>query len=229
MRPGDEVVIFGRGGRRRADGPGLGRGDRHHLLRDRHPDRCPRAPHLRRRTSSEQPAPQDPDRARASASSPRGATAAAGVATDRLVRARSTARALGGTDSYDVVPDKELVVIADDGVPLHVEIDEPRGDDARAATSCPTVVFSHGYTLSLRSWVFQRRALTAAGYRVVVWDQRGHGRSGTGRKESATHRPARPRPGPRHRRGGARGAARAGRALDGRHDDDVARRATTTS
>ena len=49
----------------------------------------------------------------------------------------------------------------------------------------PTVVFSHGYTLSLRSWVFQRRALTAAGYRVVVWDQRGHGRSGTGSKESA--------------------------------------------
>ena len=41
-----------------------------------------------------------------------GATAAAGVATDRLVRARHTARALDGTDSYDVVADKELVVLA---------------------------------------------------------------------------------------------------------------------
>jgi pimeloyl-ACP methyl ester carboxylesterase len=28
--------------------------------------------------------------------------------------------------------------------------------------------------------VLQRRALRRAGYRVVVWDQRGHGRSGKG-------------------------------------------------
>jgi len=48
----------------------------------------------------------------------------------------------------------------------------------------PTVVFCHGYTLSLRSWVFQRRALKAAGYRVVLWDARGHGRSGAGSRES---------------------------------------------
>ena len=114
-----------------------------------------------------------------------GATAAAGVATDRLVRARSTAKALGDTDSYDVVPDEELVVIADDGVPLHVEIDMPRGG-VPVGDVGPTVVLCHGYTLSLRSWVFQRRALAAAGYRVVVWDQRGHGRSGLGSKESAT-------------------------------------------
>ena len=37
---GDEVVLFGDGARRRADRPGLGRGLRHHLLRDRHPDRA---------------------------------------------------------------------------------------------------------------------------------------------------------------------------------------------
>ena len=47
----------------------------------------------------------------------------------------------------------------------------------------PTVVLSHGYCLSLTSWVFQRRALRAAGYRVVLWDQRGHGKSGTGEAE----------------------------------------------
>lgn len=41
----------------------------------------------------------------------------------------------------------------------------------------PTVVFSHGFTLSRKSWVFERRALAQAGYRVVVWDQRGHGKS----------------------------------------------------
>jgi pimeloyl-ACP methyl ester carboxylesterase len=113
-----------------------------------------------------------------------GATAAAGVATDRLLRARSTAKALDGTDSYDVVADEELVVLADDGVPLHVEIDRPKANPS-VQDVVPTVVFSHGYTLSLRSWVFQRRALTEAGYRVVVWDQRGHGRSGLGSRESA--------------------------------------------
>jgi pimeloyl-ACP methyl ester carboxylesterase len=113
-----------------------------------------------------------------------GATAAAGVATDRLLRARTTALALDDSDSYEVKADEELVVLADDGVPLHVEVDLPR-EGAPERDVVPTVVLSHGYTLSLRSWVFQRRALTQAGYRVVVWDQRGHGRSGLGSKESA--------------------------------------------
>jgi pimeloyl-ACP methyl ester carboxylesterase len=111
-----------------------------------------------------------------------GAAAAAGVATERLRHARTTARALDSGDSYEGLPDEELVVIADDGVPLHVEIDQPErrpeGMDEHAPV--PTVVLSHGYTLNLKSWVFQRRALRAAGYRVVLWDQRGHGRSGSG-------------------------------------------------
>jgi pimeloyl-ACP methyl ester carboxylesterase len=45
-------------------------------------------------------------------------------------------------------------------------------------------VFTHGYCLSLRCWVFQRRALKAAGYRVVSWDHRGHGKSGRGERDS---------------------------------------------
>ena len=114
------------------------------------------------------------------------ATAAVGVVADRLVRARQTARALDSFDTYEVEASSELVVISTDGVELHVEIDEPDsppvGLPRRAVL--PTVVFCHGYTLSLRSWVFQRRALKAAGYRVVVWDHRGHGRSGAGSKES---------------------------------------------
>jgi len=113
-------------------------------------------------------------------------TAAAGVAADRLARARQTAKALDSLDTYEVEPTSEFVVIATDGVPLHVEIDEP--DDGPIGVPSPalvpTVVFSHGYTLSLRSWVFQRRALKAAGYRVVVWDQRGHGQSGAGSRQS---------------------------------------------
>ena len=100
------------------------------------------------------------------------AATAAGVSADRLWRARRTAIALGTEADYVEVPGEERVVIAEDGVPLHVEIDEPAGFERR-----PTVVLSHGYTHNLTVWVFQRRALRAAGYRVVLWDVRGHGRS----------------------------------------------------
>ena len=114
------------------------------------------------------------------------ATAAVGVVADRLARARQTARALDSLDTYEEQASAEVVVIATDGVELHVEIDEPEGRPAAALNGVvvPTVVFCHGYTLSLRSWVFQRRALKAAGYRVVLWDHRGHGKSGAGSKES---------------------------------------------
>ena len=46
-------------------------------------------------------------------------------------------------------------------------------------------MLSHGYALSLDSWHYQRLALRGR-YRLVLWDQRGHGRSGTGPAGSAT-------------------------------------------
>lgn len=115
-----------------------------------------------------------------------GSTAAVGVVADRLSRSLQLAKALDSLDTYQEQPTTEVVVLADDGVPLHVEIDEPQGrpDGLVNGAPVPTVVFSHGYTLSLRCWVFQRRALKAAGYRVVLWDQRGHGLSGAGSKDS---------------------------------------------
>jgi pimeloyl-ACP methyl ester carboxylesterase len=73
--------------------------------------------------------------------------------------------------------DQALTVLADDGVPLHVEISGP--DEAPV-----TIVFSHGYTLSQDIWHYQRQAL--AGARLVFWDQRGHGRSGRGDPERST-------------------------------------------
>lgn len=117
-----------------------------------------------------------------------GVTTAAGIAADRLGRGRRTALALDEARDerdrmYTETPDQELVVVASDGVPLHVEIDDPRGD-VPADASRPTVVFSHGYCMSMLSWVFQRRALRDMGYRVVLWDQRGHGRSGVGDRDS---------------------------------------------
>jgi pimeloyl-ACP methyl ester carboxylesterase len=58
-----------------------------------------------------------------------------------------------------------------------------------------TVVFVHGYTLSMASWTFQRRTLaaelaTANGHRpdvrLVFYDQRGHGASSRGAADRST-------------------------------------------
>lgn len=100
------------------------------------------------------------------------AATAAGITVDRLWRARQTAISLGTEGDYVDTPDIEQVVISEDGVPLHVEVDESTWHANK-----PTVVLCHGYTHNLTLWVFQRRMLRAAGYRVVLWDLRGHGRS----------------------------------------------------
>jgi pimeloyl-ACP methyl ester carboxylesterase len=75
-------------------------------------------------------------------------------------------------------PPGSRTVITDDGIPLHVEVD---GDlDASL-----TVVLSHGFTARLAEWELQRAALRNRA-RLVLWDQRGHGRSGWTRLTSAT-------------------------------------------
>lgn len=119
---------------------------------------------------------------------------AAGVVADRASRNRAAALALETDEGFSITPTRQLVVITDDGVPLHVEVDEPTPEAAAAAADgttrrgrpdeLPTVVLTHGYCLSLGCWVYQRRALAQAGYRVVSWDQRGHGRSGVADAES---------------------------------------------
>ncbi|MFI0356309.1 alpha/beta fold hydrolase [Actinomadura sp. 9N407] len=72
-------------------------------------------------------------------------------------------------------------VPADDGLPLHVEVDGP--DDAPL-----TLVFSHGYCLNQDAWHFQRRDLrhSTGRPRLVFWDQRSHGRSGRSKPANAT-------------------------------------------
>jgi pimeloyl-ACP methyl ester carboxylesterase len=84
--------------------------------------------------------------------------------------------------------DRTALVRADDGVLLAVEEVGPL--DAPL-----TVVFVHGYTLSMNSWTYQRRSLgaelaTANGSRpkarLVFYDQRGHGGSGRGPAEHST-------------------------------------------
>jgi len=72
---------------------------------------------------------------------------------------------------------RPLTVLADDGLPLHVEVDGP--DEAPV-----TIVFCHGYTLNQHSWHYQRRDLKDQ--RMVFWDQRSHGRSGRSKPTHAT-------------------------------------------
>jgi pimeloyl-ACP methyl ester carboxylesterase len=112
-----------------------------------------------------------------------GVATAAGIAVGRVSKERhARLSVLGPVGAYAHTPDKEFVVVADDGVPLHVEVDEPAIDEA--SPDKPTVVFSHGFCLTLDSWVLQRKALVRDGYRVVLWEQRGHGRSGRGSEGS---------------------------------------------
>jgi pimeloyl-ACP methyl ester carboxylesterase len=82
---------------------------------------------------------------------------------------------------------QSLTVQADDGVPLHVEIDEPDPGATRGRRRTPplTLIFCHGYTLNQDCWHFQRAALRGR-HRMVFWDQRDHGRSGRSAGGSTT-------------------------------------------
>jgi pimeloyl-ACP methyl ester carboxylesterase len=107
------------------------------------------------------------------------ATAAAGVALER----RAVGRARNRPDPYADEPFGSLhsagqVVVADDGVRIHVEI---AGEESAPVT----VVFVHGFTLSMDCWHFQRRELADAA-RLVLYDQRSHGASGRSVREHAT-------------------------------------------
>src|SRR5919107_5859960 len=76
------------------------------------------------------------------------------------------------------LPPGSRTVTTDDGVELHVEVDGV--EDAPL-----TVVFSHGFTARLAEWQLQRAAVRHRA-RLVLWDQRGHGRSGWTKLPSAT-------------------------------------------
>jgi pimeloyl-ACP methyl ester carboxylesterase len=100
---------------------------------------------------------------------------AVGVARRRSIIAR---RGSGDETEFGSLRSTPITVVAEDGVPLHVEVDECPGSPL-------TVVFVHGYALNLDCWHFQR-----AGYRglvrAVYYDQRSHGRSGRSTDGHAT-------------------------------------------
>ncbi len=108
---------------------------------------------------------------------------AAGVTADRLL-ARRRRVAAGDADraalaALGTVRGHRYTLVTDDEVHLHVQVDEGPQTGEAASPTRPTVVLAHGYGLSMDTWHFQRLALRER-YRVVLWDQRGHGRSEPG-------------------------------------------------
>ncbi len=103
-----------------------------------------------------------------------GAAAAAGataVAAERAAvrRLRLRPDPDAGSDLL-LHPDEEAMVPGHDGARIHV-VARGRG---------PTIVLSHGVSLGVRTWVKQFGELPGRGYRVVAFDQRGHGPSTEG-------------------------------------------------
>ena len=107
------------------------------------------------------------------------------VAAERIAIGRTQVlRSTAPPEQLGQLHGQPLTVLTDDGVPLHVEIDEPpavagqarRAASRRTPTSPLTIIFCHGYTLNQDCWHFQRAALRQ--HRLVFWDQRDHGRSG---------------------------------------------------
>lgn len=97
--------------------------------------------------------------------------AAAGVGAGLGARIAQQRRALAARDETEPVRlgslhSTPLTVITSDGVPLHVEIDEPE-----SGTSPLTVTLAHGYALNLDCWHFQRLAYRGL-FRCVFYDQR---------------------------------------------------------
>lgn len=124
------------------------------------------------------------------------ALAAAGAAVRVTQRRREITHRPPDYTPFGSLRSLPHTVVADDGVPLHVEIDEVdpaqaaagRGAHRSRTAGAPaevTVVFVHGYALTLDSWHYQRAAYRGL-VRTVFYDQRSHGRSGRSTKEHAT-------------------------------------------
>lgn len=107
--------------------------------------------------------------------------AATGAVVELKRRRRQINRRAGESISFGTLHSPGRLVIASDGVPLHVEVDEDRDADAPDVT----LVFMHGYALSLDCWHFQRAAF-AGKVRALYYDHRSHGRSGRGDRDNAS-------------------------------------------
>jgi pimeloyl-ACP methyl ester carboxylesterase len=124
-----------------------------------------------------------------------GVAAAGSAAVGILRQQRQISRRAGQEIAFGSLRSAPVTVVADDGVPLHVEVDEVSAAEQTGAvdrllrrkdqTPPVTVVFAHGYCLNLDCWHFQRAAYRDL-VRTVYYDQRSHGRSGSSDREHST-------------------------------------------
>lgn len=113
------------------------------------------------------------------------AGAAAGILTEHR---RGVRRRVVGAQPLGSLRGERYTAVADDGLEIHTEVDEPDAEHtpiAGGGVHRPTLVFVHGYALTLDCWHFQRLALRGA-HRMVFFDLRSHGRSGRSRSKHAT-------------------------------------------
>ncbi len=102
-----------------------------------------------------------------------------GLAAERYVVGRARLRLDPEADQpfFGLPAERTRTVRTEDDVALHVEEVGPADADL-------TVVLVHGYVQEMAVWHYQRQALQAAGdVRVVLYDQRSHGRSTRGAAE----------------------------------------------
>ncbi|WP_219461469.1 alpha/beta fold hydrolase [Nonomuraea rhizosphaerae] len=109
--------------------------------------------------------------------------ASAGVAAAALAKRYAVGRIrlrpdTEASERFGELRGRDRTLITSDSMAIHVEIDGP--EEAPL-----TIVFCHGYCLSLESWHYQRRDLRDT-YRMVLWDQRSHGRSQRAAAEDST-------------------------------------------
>ena len=96
----------------------------------------------------------------------------AAVADRRQLAAWRAAVDPDGPDSLRFPEGEDLTITTSDGASLAVTV----------VGSGPTVVLAHGWTNSRAVWAPVARRLIRTGFRVVAYDQRGHGASGLGRE-----------------------------------------------
>ena len=103
---------------------------------------------------------------------------AAGVELERRIVTKRIYREPTDTDAFFSLRSDGPLVTTSDGVVLHTEVDDidPAAGPHDQPPSPVTIVFVHGYALSLDCWHFQRRHFRGR-YRLVFYDQRSHGRS----------------------------------------------------
>jgi pimeloyl-ACP methyl ester carboxylesterase len=108
-----------------------------------------------------------------------GAALAGALAAERRVVGRARSQPDPFVDEpFGKLHTPAIDVVASDGVTIHVEVD----GDPKAPL---TIVFAHGFTLSMDSFHFQRRDLGDVA-RLVFYDQRSHGASGRSAPENCT-------------------------------------------